>query len=64
MEIRVKPDLRPCVILYSGARVLFHGYSHGDAVVEHEGGYVSLVTPRCHKVLLQRGEIRRVRVGW
>lgn len=45
MEIRVKPDLRPCVMLHNGTRALFHGYSRGEAVVEHQGGYVSLVSP-------------------
>lgn len=45
MEIRVKPDLRPCVMLKNGTRALFHGYSHGEAVVEHPGGHVSLVSP-------------------
>lgn len=45
MELRVKPDLCPCVMLKNGTRALFHGYSRGEAVVEHPGDYVSLVSP-------------------
>lgn len=32
-------------MLKNGTRALFHGYSRGEAVVEHPGDYVSLVSP-------------------